>query len=57
MTEIMDFLGCLVLPPNAQFVKGSGKKLGYECVDGYELQDDGSCEDKDECDQPEKVRL
>ena len=46
-----------MLPPNAQFIMGgiTGKKLGYECVDGYELQDDGSCEDIDECDQNPKV--
>jgi len=42
--------GCLTLPPNAQFVRGSDKKLGYECVQGYELQSDGSCDDINECD-------
>lgn len=39
------------LPENAEVLQGEDKKLGYVCVSGYELSDDGKCEDIDECDQ------
>ena len=38
------------LPENAE-VKQDDKKLGYVCVTGYELSDDGKCVDIDECDK------
>ena len=38
------------LPENAE-VRQDDKKLGYVCVTGYELSDDGKCVDIDECDQ------
>ena len=52
------FSGCLNLPENAQVVEDANDKtLGYECVSGYELTDDGKCEDIDECEWAETVSL
>jgi len=43
-------LGCLSLPANAEVIEDKdGSGLAYRCVDGYELADDGKCEDVDEC--------
>ena len=49
-------LGCLSLPENAEVIEDKdGSGLAYRCVDGYELADDGKCEDVNECDLDKAV--
>ena len=49
-------LGCLSLPENAEVIEDKdGSGLAYRCVDGYELADDGKCEDLNECDLDKAV--
>ena len=43
------------MPENAEVISDADNELGYRCVSGYEMADDGKCEDIDECDQDSAV--